>query len=189
MTPFEFIALAISVILGLAIARLISGIGTSIRLIKSKNYSWLHGLWLINIFILLPGYWWGLYAWSSLQNWNFFHFVLLIIYTTNLYLITDFLVPSKINEEINFKEHFSKNRKMFFVLLFLSFPIDQFETNILVNENLRELPQGYILTNISLSILTILNLFSKRLLLDYLLGILWCLVLLSYIIFAIFLIR
>jgi len=189
MTPFEFIALAISVILGLAITRLISAIGISIRQIRLKRFSWLHGLWQINIFILIPGFWWGLYAWSSLSDWNFFHFIFLIIYITNLYLITDFLIPNLNQEDINFKEHFSKNRKMFFILLFLSFFIDLFETNILVDKNLREFPKGYFLTNITLSILTLLNLFSKKLWLDYVLGILWTLILVSYIIFSIFLIK
>lgn len=188
MTPFEFIALAISVIMGLAITRIISGIGISIRQIKLKKYSWLHGLWLANLFILLPGFWWGLYAWSSLVNWNFSHFVLLIVYTTNLYLITDFLVPNSNEQDIDFKDLFTKNRKMFFILLFLSFPIDLLETNMLVNENLREFPKGYLLTNITLSILTILNLFSKKLWLDYLLGIIWAMVLIVYILFGIFLI-
>jgi len=188
MTPFEFIALAISVILGLAITRLISGIGVSIRQIRLKRFSWIHGLWQINIFILIPGFWWGLYEWSNLPNWNFFHFIFLIIYITNLYLITDFLIPNLNQEGINFKEHFTKNRKMFFILLFLSFPIDLYETSILVNENLREFPKGYFLTNISLSILTVLNLFSKKLWLDYVLGALWTLILVAYIVFSIFLI-
>lgn len=100
MTPFDFLALAISVILGLAITRLISGIGISIRQIKSKKYFWLHGLWVINMLILIPAYWWGLYNWSSLEDWNFIHFLLLIIYTTNLYLITDFLVPRKFDSDL-----------------------------------------------------------------------------------------
>ena len=77
MTPFDFLALAISVILGLAITRLISGIGISIRQIKSKKYFWLHGLWIINMLILIPAYWWGIYSWSFFGGLEFLSFFLI----------------------------------------------------------------------------------------------------------------
>ena len=144
MTPFDFLAHAISVILGLAITRLISGIGISIRLIKSKKYFWLHGLWIINMLILIPAYWWGIYSWSSLGDWNLFHFLLLVIYTTNLYLITDFLVPEKFDSELNVKEYFMDNRKMFFGLLFLSLIIDIVETYLIVKEGLEICPGDFL---------------------------------------------
>ena len=69
MLPFEFLALAISVIIGLAITRLVSGIGISIRQIRLKKHYWIHSLWIFNILIYLSGLWWGLFRWSTKEDW------------------------------------------------------------------------------------------------------------------------
>ncbi len=100
--------------MGLAIARLVSGIGDLIRIIKSRNSFWIYGVWVFNILILIAGFWWSMYGWSLKEDWNFFYFILLLIFTITLYLLTDFLVPKEITLKTNIREYFLENRKMFF---------------------------------------------------------------------------
>jgi len=189
MTPFEFLAIAISVIFGLAISRLISGIGLAFRQIKSKKYYWLHGIWMVNMLILLSANWWSLYAWSKFENWNIIYFGLLIIYTISLFLISDFLVPQKLDNTLNTKEYFNDNKTYFLVLVLISLVVDFFETRSLANLDLRPIPKGQLLVSSLLSSILIINLLVKKDKLNYVFSVSFGLILITYLIFGIFLIR
>jgi hypothetical protein len=180
MLPFEFLAIAISVIMGLAITRLISGIGISIRQIKSKKYYWVHSLWLFNILVFLSGLWWGLFKWSMKEDWGFSNFFFLIMYSTIIYLLTDFLVPLKSNSKFDTEQYFLDNRKLFFGILFLTIIIDIVETYLLEMEGLRTVPTLFPYTFLFLSILAIIGFFTKNIKIISAITILWTIILLTY---------
>ncbi len=173
MTPFEFLALAISVIMGLAITRLVSGIGISIRQIRSKKHYWIHSLWIFNILIYLTGLWWGLFKWSRKEDWEFFDFIFLIFYATIIYLLTDFLVPLKSNSKFDPKKHFLENRKLFFGILILSIISDIVETYLLEIEGLRPVPALFPFVFGSLLVLAFAGLLTKNNRINLIVAILW----------------
>lgn len=189
MTPFEFLAMAISVIMGLAITNLVSGIGITIRQIKSKNNYWVHSLWIYNILIYLSGVWWALFKWSAKEDWGFSNFLFLIIYATFIYLLTDFLVPRKMNSVINLKKHFKDNRKMFFGILFLSIIMDIIETNMLELAGLRILPPYFTIIMVSFSILALLGFLTKNKIVNYTVVIIWALGLTYYVFNSLFILQ
>lgn len=78
------------------------------------------------------------------------------------------------------------NRKLFFGLLFLSLIIDIAETYLIVKEGLRDLPRGFPLIAIILASLVIISFFTSKLKMNYLIGIIWGIVLSVYIVFGIF---
>jgi len=180
MTQFEFIAIVISVVLGLSIARLVSGIGDSIRAIKAGNFYWIHGLWIINILILVAGFWWGSYGWSLKEDWNFPNFLLLLLFTINLYLLSDFLIPKTHTPEVSIKIHFFENRKMFFGILIFTLLVDIFETSLLSSTGKRDMPQEYPYVILSLTLISLIGYISKKEKIQAIVAVLWGIVLVSY---------
>lgn len=185
MTQFEFIAIVISVILGLSIAKLVSGIGDSIRAIKDGKFYWIHGVWIINILILVAGFWWGSYGWSLKEDWNFFNFLLILLFTINLYLLSDFLIPKKSISEVDIKAYFSENRKMFFALLLFTFVVDIVETNLLARTGIRSIPKGWYSVIGVLMLFSLIGYMSSRAKIQGIIAVLWGMVLVSYVAYGI----
>ena len=185
MTPFEFLAILISVIMGLAIARLVSGIGDLIRIIKSRNSYWIYSVWVFNILILIAGFWWSMYGWSLKEDWNFFYFILLLTFTITLYLLTHFLVPREITLKTNIKEYFLENRKVFFVIQVFALIVDIVETSLLEKEGIRDMPFEYPIVIIALIILSIIGYISNRNRVQAVIAVLWGIILVTYITYGI----
>lgn len=180
MTQFEFIAIVISVILGLSIAKLVSGIGDSIRAIKSGSFYWIHGVWIINILILVAGFWWGMFGWSLKEDWNFFNFLLILLFTINLYLLSDFLIPKTYTSEVSVKIFFFDNRKMFFGILIFTLLIDIVETTLLAGTGIRDLPKEYPYVILSLSLLSLVGYFSSKVKIQAMVAVVWGIILVAY---------
>ncbi len=186
MLPFEFLALAISVIIGLAITRLVSGIGISIRQIRLKKHYWIHSLWIFNILLYLSGLWWGLFRWSTKEDWGYSNFLFLMVYSIIIYLLTDFLVPLKSNIKFDPRQHFFDNRKLFYVVLLLTIIMDIIETYLLEMEGLRTVPTLFLYTFIPLSILVSVGIFTKNKKFNSFIAIMWTIFLLTYLLIGLF---
>ena len=184
MTPFEFLVILISVIMELSIARLVSGIGDLIRIIKSRNGYWVYSVWIFNVLLLISGFWWSMFGWSLKKDWSFFYFVLLLIFTITLYLLTNFLVPKEIKKETNIKEYFLENRKMFFGVLIFTLIVDIIETSLLEKEGFRDMPFEYPILIIALIVLSIFGYVANRNKVQAVIAVLWGVTLASYGIFA-----
>jgi hypothetical protein len=79
-------------------------------------------------------------GWSSKEEWSFFYFILLLIFTISLYLLTDFLIPKNVTSTTNLKEYFLDNRKMFFGIQIFTIIVDVIETSLLEIEGVRDMP-------------------------------------------------
>ncbi|MGK0454457.1 MAG: hypothetical protein ACJAYY_001940 [Paraglaciecola sp.] len=79
-------------------------------------------------------------GWSSKEEWSFFYFILLLIFTISLYLLTDFLIPKNVTSTTNLKEYFLDNRKMFFGIQIFTLIVDVIETSLLEIEGIRDMP-------------------------------------------------
>lgn len=180
MTQFEFIAIVISVVLGLSIAKLVSGIGDSIRAIKARNFYCIHGLWIINILILVAGFWWGSFGWSLKEDWNFPNFLLLLLFTINLYLLSDFLIPKTYTPEVGVKTHFFENRKMFFGILIFTLLVDIFETYLLASTGKRDMPTEYPYVILTLTMLSLIGYFSNKVKIQAIVVVSWGMILVAY---------
>jgi hypothetical protein len=79
-------------------------------------------------------------GWSSKEEWSFFYFILLLIFTISLYLLTDLLIPKNVTSTTNLKEYFLDNRKMFFGIQIFTLIVDVIETSLLEIEGVRDMP-------------------------------------------------
>ena len=162
MTQFEYLGVFISVIIGLAVAHIIKSAGNIIVNRKDIRLYWIHSIWCLNILLYLVNFWWFVFYWSRLQQWNYFLFFLLISYAILLSLLTLILLPGKAYDGYNFKNHFYSKRKWFFGLHSLLWFIDMAETFLKQSSGVREMHRLYIPFNLALIFLTVAAIFTNN---------------------------
>ena len=118
MTHFEYIAVAVSIILGLGVIQLLSNLD---RVFAKPCRYWLHSAWVFVLFWILVQNWWAFWDLKDVA-WNLGYFLLWVTYVSALYLTV--LALTKTNSaEVSWEEvYFSRTRRFFglfgFVVIF-----------------------------------------------------------------------
>ncbi|MDH3806814.1 MAG: hypothetical protein OEU90_15275, partial [Gammaproteobacteria bacterium] len=110
MSTFEFIAVLLSIIFGLAIANLLSGMLQAFlqRELTDTRLAW--SLFVGNILLVN---WWVFFQWSDHSDWRFHEFLYLALWATIHYLLAVALYPHK------FLTDYSENLQRKFILITL----------------------------------------------------------------------
>lgn len=143
MALFEYLGVLISVVMGLGITHLLIGTSKLIQQRDTIGAYWVHTLWTVNILIYVLAIWWGMFWWSRLAEWTFYHFLFVTLYAVALFLLAAMLYPWDFPSDFDFKGYFYKNRSWFFGIQFVAWSIDVPETVLKEGTGLRELPQLY----------------------------------------------
>ena len=143
MALFEYLGVLISVVMGLAITHLLTGVTNMIHHRSSVRLSWPHLLWTLDILIYVIAVWWGMFWWSQLEAWGFFQFLFVTLYAIVLYLIAAILYPRNFDADFDAVRHFEASRGWFFGLMITAWFIDVPETLLKANIGLRDAPAGY----------------------------------------------
>jgi len=111
MSIFEFVSVAVSIILGLAIARLLSA---AIDLFSHRDrirFHWAPIVWAVIMFSLLVLFWWQLFGANELiEQWTFVDFLLAIACTVLMYIACGLILPRQWSEEsIDLFNYFAKD--------------------------------------------------------------------------------
>lgn len=117
MSPFEYLSVLVSIILGLAIAQLLSG---AARLIQLRHRVRMHATtlcWMAMLFLLNIQIWWAAFARREAMDWNFFEFMFYLLMPIIAFLLSHLVLPELGDEdEVRLAEHFDRNRPWFFAL-------------------------------------------------------------------------
>jgi hypothetical protein len=120
MTPFEYLSVLISIVIGLAITQLLSG---TARLIQVRARVRPHAttlLWMATLFLLDTQIWWAAFERRDISEWNFFLFLFYLLQPTLAFLLSYLVLPELGDEdEIDLPANFAGNRPWFFALLAL----------------------------------------------------------------------
>jgi len=111
MTIFEFISVAISIILGLSIARLLTGAIDLISHRERIQFHWVPIVWASIMFSLLILFWWQLFGSNQfLKQWAFWDFLLAISCTVCIYVACGLILPRRwTNDKIDLLQYFEKD--------------------------------------------------------------------------------
>ncbi|NNC98575.1 MAG: hypothetical protein HKN85_00175 [Gammaproteobacteria bacterium] len=85
MTQHEYIFIAVSIILGLAITRLLHTVGMITRAHDRVIFHWSSALWGFSILFYILQLWWVGWGLRNIEEWTFLHFIILVIGSTFLY--------------------------------------------------------------------------------------------------------
>jgi hypothetical protein len=122
METFNYIAVMISIILGLGLNQLLAGIGSLVQVRQRVRLYWLHALWVLIIIMGHADMWWSLWAVRASVAWTFPKFVYLLTGPALLVIASHIIMPSEFYEEIHrtridLDVHFFNVRRLFFSVM------------------------------------------------------------------------
>ena len=127
---FNYVAVLVSIVTGLAATRLMSGLSEMIQVANRSRVYWIHVVWIINLFVELMLYWWVLYRWHTAPVWTFFLFIWVTIPGILVYLASAILFPGELETtgSPTWRDYYYKNRRGFFFIFGAIAPLDIIDT-------------------------------------------------------------
>ena len=132
MDPFSYICVLTSIVAGLAVTRLVAGLGQLIQTRKRAPGYWVHALWMVNTLVTVIIVWWIQYRWRNVEQWTLFLAFWLLVAPINLYLASVLLFPNEQEGEpiTNWREHYFNHSRGFFILFTANFVIDLIDSGL-----------------------------------------------------------
>ena len=110
MSSFEFIVALMSIIIGLGVTNLLAGAGRAFYRRRQTPIDEVHIVFTAATLLLLVLQWWVTFKWNTQVNWSFDEFLVLIVWTISLYMLTVFLYPPDLSEGEEHGDRFHRNR-------------------------------------------------------------------------------
>jgi len=107
---FDFISVLISIIIGLGVTHLLSGAGRAFYRRRKTPIDEVHMVLTASTLLILVLNWWVTFAWRTETNWTYEKFLVLIIWTVSLYMLTIFLYPPDLSEAEEHRAVWQQNR-------------------------------------------------------------------------------
>jgi hypothetical protein len=94
MSAFEFLSVALSLVLGLAVTLILTSLLAAFRARTETRMDALPFAWAILVLVYQFDFWWELYGLSVLPRWSVFTFGLLLLLTLLLFLAGGLVLPT-----------------------------------------------------------------------------------------------
>jgi hypothetical protein len=160
---FPHIRIVLGMVIGLGIARMLTGIAGFIQHPERYRVSLLHMLWVGSILLELVLFWWWEFGLSQLPAWSFGVYLFLIGYAVVLYLLAALLFPDNIGEYAGYDDFFIRRRRWFFGLLATAFVLDAVDTLIKGSEHWNQFSGDYLIqVPIGLTLCLVAYLSARR---------------------------
>lgn len=115
MRPFDFVSVFYSVVLGVAVAQLMTGVARLVEQRHRVRRYWVHSVWVITLLLTDADNWWSLWDLREAKSWHVGGFLLLIAITAAIFLMTVLLFPRDPGpaETIDLRQHYYANSAVF----------------------------------------------------------------------------
>jgi endonuclease/exonuclease/phosphatase (EEP) superfamily protein YafD len=113
VSDFEFLSVLISIVIGLGLTHLLSGLGRAFHFRQQNKIDAVHLAWTITVFFVLVLNWWVLLLWRDLEVWTFAVFFSMVLWTTSMYVLALALYPPNLPEDVDYRVMFENNRTWF----------------------------------------------------------------------------
>ncbi len=105
MSLFEFLMVLVSIIIGLGIAEVLTGVARVIRARAQVRYYWVHGVLTSLTFVALVQQWWEAWGLRVVPSWSYVALGGLLIGPISLFLIAHLLFPREL-EDADIEEYY-----------------------------------------------------------------------------------
>jgi hypothetical protein len=112
MTHFEYIFVAVSIILSFTILRLLDAVPSAF---SRERGDWVHAVWVAHLLWFCAAFWWINWINRNLDALTFRYFLFLLLAPSILYLTATALVSASPAAVPAWRDHFESNRRRFFV--------------------------------------------------------------------------
>jgi hypothetical protein len=115
MSPFEYVIVLISIIIGLGITTILTGVAELIKYSRAGSLYAPYVIWIVLIFVLHIQDWWVSYRLMEEKVWTLQLFLLIILYPINLYILAHLLFPGGPQTSFNSKEFYLSHYPRLFI--------------------------------------------------------------------------
>ncbi|MFT5542978.1 MAG: hypothetical protein ACI97K_002353 [Glaciecola sp.] len=105
MTQHEYIFVTVSIIIGLAITRLLHVVGDLIRHHTKVKFHWSTALWALSIITFTLQIWWAGWGLHDFTAWQFQHFLILIFAAVCVYFAAEMALPDSDDGQFDMLAH------------------------------------------------------------------------------------
>ena len=119
MNLFEFLMILLSLIVGLGLAEILTGIAGVLKSEGLRGFSWTHGAATLTLFVgLLQTFWesWGL---ESIETWSFPAMLLMLGSPIFLFLIAHIIFPDR-ESKVSLDDHYFERARLIWGLVGLT---------------------------------------------------------------------
>jgi hypothetical protein len=119
VTPFDYLSVLISIVLGLAIANVLGRIATVITARARYNFYWPPLAWAVWLFFVAVQHWWAQWGVRHTATWSFGTYWLQLLVPVDLFLLSSLVLPERSeNGIVDLGDWYFDNRRWFFGIMF-----------------------------------------------------------------------
>jgi len=155
------VRIVLGMVLGLSIARLLSGVAVFVQHPGRYRISWLHLGWTLLLFVLVIHFWWFEFQLRGIERMTFPVYFFVLLYCSAYFILCTLLYPNDVAEYDGYEDYFLSRRKWFFGLLAAVQAIDLIDTAIKGRDYFSSLGIEYPLRNASLAALSVAAIFIR----------------------------
>lgn len=117
MNEFSYLSVLISIVLGLGIANLLSGMAALISRRANVQLFWPVPIWIVVLFLAHVLTWWAMFGLRNFEQWNFLIFLIVLMQPILLFLMSALIVPDVPASEIaNLRATYFRETRPFFAI-------------------------------------------------------------------------
>lgn len=143
MDAYGHLRTLVSLILGLAITRILSGLSRRIQAPVRTEGMFVQMVWAIVILLGAVHFWWWEFSLRRVDSWHFGIYIFVLGYACLHFLMTTLIFPDATPDYVESEAFFMKQRAWFFGIFALSFGFDMLDTMIKGREYLQGLGGEY----------------------------------------------
>ena len=114
MEMFNYVMVLASVIIGLGIAHLLTGVAGIVQHPGRAKIYWVHLVWVGATFLRAIFWWWFEFQFSTVVQWTFSLYFFVLGYALLIYLLCALAMPRDLAGYDGYKDYFYTRRKWFF---------------------------------------------------------------------------
>lgn len=107
----------LGVVMGLSLARLLSGLARFVQHPGRERIYLVHLGWVIFLFSAVVHFWWFQFGLHHVSQWTFEFYLFLICYAALFFFVCTLLFPDRMDEYFSFDDYFHSRQKWFYGLL------------------------------------------------------------------------
>jgi hypothetical protein len=133
----------VSIILGLSVTRLVSGVARLIQHPARYRMSLIHLGWVAWALVNVFGFWWFEFRLSLVGHWNLALYFFVCLFASMYYFLSVLLFPDDIDGYDGYQDYFLSRRVWFFGFVALSEALDLVDTRIKGAEYMQSMGTEY----------------------------------------------
>jgi len=121
MDSFSYLSVFISLILGLGVTHLLTGVAALIRSRSNVKLWWPTPLWMATTFLIQVQTWWAMFTLRTIERWSFAAFLIVLLQPVAIFMMAALIVPRTVSgRAVDLKGDYFRESRWFFSALLLA---------------------------------------------------------------------